>query len=261
MSETIRKPLIHLSLFILMNLLLTHRCYTEAENISYSCYHTSDTITVDGILSEPAWEKAPELEFMAPQTGSRPASLTQAKIRWNARYLFVGFKAFDKDIGGTFTERDSATFKEDVLEIFLKPLKDQDLYYNLEINALGTVYDARNGKSIPWRDRKKWDCRGLLLSIKVQGTMNQNSDEDEYWQMEAGIPWSEFDVIKGAPPSPGDTWRFHLARYDYSRYLPEGKELSSCAPLKKVSFHDYNDWITLKFSDTRPDEKIDKKQD
>lgn len=251
MLESKRCPSFFCMPLILLPLFLIILLSAGGENSPYSCYYTSDTITVDGFLTEQARDKAPRLDFLVPETGSRPLSLTQASLRWNDRYLFVGFKAFDKDIGGTFTERDSSTFKEDVLEIFLKPLKDQDLYYNFEINALGTIYDAMNGKGIPWRERKKWDCQGLLLSIKIQGTMNQNIDEDEYWQMEVGIPWSEFSIIKGSLPSPGDTWLFHLARYDYSRYLPEGKELSSCAPLTKANFHNYSEWIPLKFCKNR----------
>lgn len=45
-----------------------------------------------------------------------------------------------------------------------------------------------------------------------------------------------------------DRWLFHLAHYDYSIYLPEGLELSSCAPLTKIDFHHYEDWITLRFT-------------
>ncbi|MBN1903181.1 carbohydrate-binding family 9-like protein [Candidatus Sumerlaeota bacterium] len=221
--------------------------YSEEENLSYHSYHTSETITVDGILTEKAWEEAGEMKFFVPETGTKPISLTEAGICWNSQYLFVRFKAYDRDIGGALTERDSSTFREDVLEIFLKPLKNQDIYYNFEINALGTVYDARNGEGIPWKDRKKWNCQGLLVSTKINGTMNQGNDEDETWQMEVGIPWSAIDITRGRCPRTGDTWRFHLARYDYSRYLPDGKELSSCAPLRKVNFHNYHDWIPLKF--------------
>jgi hypothetical protein len=35
--------------------------------------------------------------------------------------------------------------------------------------------------------------------------------------------------------------------YDCPVYLPEGVELSSCAPLTRVDFHRYEDWIPLCF--------------
>jgi len=218
-----------------------------ADKTAYSCYFTSEPLTIDGQLTETAWQKAPVLAFYVPPTGGKPLSPTEGRVLWDRRYLYVSFKAYDKDIMGTLTQRDSATFKEDVLEIFFKPLNDNDSYYNFEINALGTVYDALNDKSMAWRNRKKWDSRGLLVKITMQGAMNDNKDQDKYWQMEVAVPFEDLEILKGQKPSPGDTWLFHLARYDYSSYLPEGKELSSCAPLTEVNFHKYADWLPLKF--------------
>jgi hypothetical protein len=77
--------------------------------------------------------------------------------------------------------------------------------------------------------------------------LNDPSDVDEYWQLEVAIPFADLPTLDGRAPRAGDQWLFHLARYDYSVYLPEGVELSSCAPLRKVDFHRYEDWITLRF--------------
>jgi hypothetical protein len=45
-----------------------------------------------------------------------------------------------------------------------------------------------------------------------------------------------------------DVWTCHLARYDYSLYLPDGPELSSCAPLSELNFHLREEWIPLEFT-------------
>jgi len=217
------------------------------EITSYSCYFTSETITIDGQLNETAWKKAPVLNFYVPPTGAKPLSPTEGRVLWDHRFLYVGFKAYDKDIIGTFTRRDSPTFKEDVLEIFLKPLESNECYYNFEINALGTVYDAMNTKSMSWKERQKWNCMGLRVKTTIHGTLNERKDQDQDWEMEAAIPWKDLSALKGKKPSPGDTWLFHLGRYDYSQYLPDGKELSSCAPLTKVNFHNAGEWLALKF--------------
>ncbi len=112
----------------------------------YECHHILETINVDGLLDELAWEKAPTLDFYIPVTHSTPQSLSYGKLLWDEKYLYVGIKAYDKDIWGFHTERDSPTCNEDVLEVFLKPRKDSGAYYNFEINPLGTVYDAFNVK-------------------------------------------------------------------------------------------------------------------
>ncbi len=218
-----------------------------ADKVLYSCHFTSEPLTIDGQLDETAWGKAPVLEFYVPPAQDKPLSPTEARVLWDHKFLYVGFKAYDRDIIGTYTKRDSATFKEDVLEIFFKPLADDSCYYNFEINALGTVYDAMNAKSLPWKERKNWNCEGLGLKITINGTMNESKDQDQYWQMELAIPFEEITILKNRKPSDGDTWQFHLARYDYSAYLPGGKELSSCAPLTEVNFHKYADWRPLKF--------------
>jgi len=217
---------------------------------SYSCRFTSDPIRIDGFLDEPAWQSARPLDFILPVTFESPISRTEARLLWDEHYLYVGFKAYDKDIWGYHTERDAYTYEEDALEIFLKTNPEKEPYYNFEINALGTVYDAFNvrrdaaGGDHRW---SKWDCKGLRVGIHIDGTLNNWEDEDEYWQMEVAIPFADLPDLKGEVPKPGDRWLFHLARYDYSVYLPEGVELSSCARLSRVDFHRYEDWLTLRF--------------
>lgn len=218
---------------------------------TYDCLHISQPITVDGLLDEPPWQRAPLVDFRIPVTLEKPLSETEARLLWDDDYLYVGFKAYDKDIYSHFTERDSTTCYEDVLEVFFKTDPARDPYYNFEINALNTVYDAftiKRGAGGPDHHRwSRWNCTGLKSAVVIQGTLNNPEDVDEYWQLEVAIPFAGLPTLSGRPPTPGDQWLFHLARYDYSVYLPEGLELSSCAPLSQVDFHRYEDWIPLKF--------------
>jgi len=218
----------------------------------YNCLYTSEPIKIDGLFDEPAWQRAKALQFLMPVALKRPSSKTEAKLLWDNNYLYVGFKAYDKDIWSYFKKRDSRTCDEDVLEVFIKPDSAKDPYYNFEINALNTVYDAFNVKrGAGGEDHhrwSRWDCQGLKSAIMIKGTLNNSEDVDEYWQLEVAIPFAELPTLKGKIPKIGDTWLFHLARYDYSVYLPEGLELSSCAPLSEVDFHRYEDWPTLKFA-------------
>ncbi|HCG77412.1 TPA: hypothetical protein DEW49_05920 [bacterium] len=218
---------------------------------AYDCLFIREKIKVDGLLDEPVWQRAETLNFIIPVTHKKPQSKTEAKLLWDKDYLYVGFKAYDKDIWSYFKQRDSRTCDEDVLEIFIKPDPAKDPYYNFEINALNTVYDAFNvkrgaggGDHHRW---SRWDCQGLRSAVVIKGTLNDPKDVDEYWQLEVAIPFANLPTLKGKTPEVGDTWLFHLARYDYSVYLPEGVELSSCAPLSKVDFHRYEDWLRLNF--------------
>ena len=224
-------------------------------NKAYPCFYTDERIVVDGYLTEKAWEKAPVLDFFIPVSGKPAVSKTEGKILWNGECLYVGFKAYDRDIWGYFTARDSKTYFEDVLEIFIRPdLKTKfDSYYNFEINPLGTVYDAFNVKKNAGGDEahrwERWNCQGLKVGVQIKGTLNNCADEDEYWQMEAAIPFAALPTLNGKTPCPGDLWKFHLARYDYSVYLRDGVELSSCARVKHLDFHNVNEWRLMRFAE------------
>lgn len=223
----------------------------KVSNQIYQCCYTGGRLKIDGHLTEKAWRKAKILDFFVPVANQPAVSKTEGKILWDKKYLYVGFKAYDKDIWSYFTKRDSPTCQEDVLEIFIKPDSAKAEYYNFEINALGTVYDAFNlkrhaggGDHHRWQ---RWNCKGLKVGVKIKGILNDWTDQDEYWQMEVAIPFASLPTMKGKPPAPGDIWQFHLSRYDYSVYLKNGVELSSCARLTRVDFHNAGEWRLMSF--------------
>lgn len=222
-------------------------------NQIYSCLYADENLKIDGNLTEASWEKAEILDFFIPVSGKPAVSKTEGRVLWSEKYLYVGFKAYDRDIWGYFRKRDSATCSEDVLEIFVKPdlRSELDCYYNFEINALGTVYDAFNvkrraggGGAHRW---SRWNCKGLKVGVQIKGTLNDWTDEDEYWQLEVGIPFAALPTMKGKCPQAGEIWKFHLARYDYSVYLENGVELSSCARLTRADFHNASEWRLMRF--------------
>ena len=218
---------------------------------TYDCHYTARPIKIDGLLNEPQWQRADLVHFRIPVTLKDPLSKTEGRLLWDEHYLYVAFKAYDKDIYSYLTERDSPTCNEDVLEIFLKTHSEKEPYYNFEINALNTVYDAfnlkRNAGGPDHHRWSRWNCEGLKSAVVINGTLNDCKDIDEYWQLEVAVPFDELPTLEGRPPVVGDEWLFHLGRYDYSVYLPDGVELSSCAPCSEVNFHRYEDWITLRF--------------
>ena len=46
--------------------------------------------------------------------------------------------------------------------------------------------------------------------MKVEGTLDDDSDQDTGYTVEAKIPWASFTKAKHAPPVPGDTWRMNF---------------------------------------------------
>jgi hypothetical protein len=219
----------------------------------YICRRASGPIAIDGHPDEPAWSRAGAIGFILPESFGEPISSTEARVLWDDSFLYVSYVASDQDIWSLFTERDSQTCREDCLECFLQPDPRVRDYYNFEINALGTVYDAYSLSRFaggPGCHRwAAWDCDGLRVGVSIDGTLNDPHDMDRCWRMEIAVPFASLPSLKGRSPVPGDTWRFLLSRYDYSVHLPDGVELSSSSRLTKVDFHDCSEWGELLFSD------------
>ena len=218
----------------------------------YLVHRTPGNITIDGHFKEDAWKKASALNFLVCKTHEKPLGKTEAKILWDKEFLYVGFDALDKDVWSYLTQRDSQTCLEDCLEIFFKTVPTKAPFYNFEINALGTIFDAFSpGKAIAggYRRWSKWNCEGIQVAVNIRGTLNDHTDVDEGWGLEVAIPFRSLPSLEGKSPRAGDSWLFHLARYDYSVYLPgDGMEISSTA-LITGAFYDYEEWQSLVFTE------------
>lgn len=226
----------------------------SGEMIATNCVRAPGKIVVDGKMDE-AWKAVPAVtHFHCPPNYAEPISKTEGRIAWDDEYLYVLLVAQDLDLMAYTDFHDGPTYKDDVLEFFFAPGQGPKTmeYINFEINAMGTVYDAYHPdrtKGLNGEEACKWECEGLKSAVTRKGTLNEPLDKDESWTLEMAIPWKAIPWMKGRQcPAVDEEWSFHFARYDYSKYLPEGKEeLSSSAPLPKVFFHDVDHFAPLFF--------------
>lgn len=214
------------------------------------CKRTSSKIVIDGVLDEPDWKRAMEIEFVRLISFERPHAKTKAYCLYDDRYLYLGFLAYDSDIWATYEKRDSLIYLEDVVEVFIKPYMAKDPYYEFEVSPKNVVLDGFIG-----RDSRagnmflrflEWNCKGLKSAVKIKGTLNDWKDVDEYWCVELAIPFASLPTIKKSP-SESDVWLINLTRCDYSISQKESVEYSSCSFLTKVNFHKSDEWRFLRF--------------
>jgi len=216
---------------------------------SWACRFTETPPTIDGTLDEAVWKDAAEINgFSLPWLGTnaRPAAkATRAKLLWDRDYLYVAADMDDADLYADVTEHDGQTWDNDVFEMFVKPAVDKPAYYEFQVTALNTQFDS----FIPRRGHvqrfKKLHDLGVESAVKLRGTLDVWTDTDEGWSVEMKIPWSSF-MPTGGRPEPGDEWRFALCRYDYDT-KSEQPELSTSAPLQKMSFHRHEEYAPLTF--------------
>lgn len=196
---------------------------------SYVCYRADASPTIDGRLDDPAWHAAPWSEPFVDIMGDdapAPSLATRFTMLWDDDFLYVAARLAEPHVWATLTERDVPVFHDDDFEIFLDPDGDTHQYYEIEINALGTVWDLFLVR--PYRDGgpaiTAWDIRELRSAVMVDGTLNDPSDIDRGWSVELAIPWPS--IVEAAPgrrrPQHGEQWRFNFSRVDWDLHVIDG---------------------------------------
>jgi hypothetical protein len=113
-------------------------------------------------------------------------------------------------------------YEEDVVEAFLAP-GDIRRYYEIEINPLGTTFDARvdspDGGRATMKIDVAWDCANLFAAIRKTPGMVETIVRIPFASLEAGRP------------SPGDEWRGNFFRVD--RGKSGGDEFTAWSPTMK----------------------------
>lgn len=242
-----------LMIFVFLQAVFNVFCESDNQPKSadpYLCRFAQTQPKIDGVLDDKAWLSADKLEFFKPVVFQKTQSLTEGYLSWDSANLYLGVKAFDDDLTATMTMHDSATYKDDCLELFLMTDETKKTYYNFEMNLLGTVFDAYHSSRKEYFDNKnsaKWNLDDIKIAIKYKGTINKADDKDEYWILEAAIPFRSLPSLNGVAPEVGSSWKFHVARYDYSAYIPGRVELSSTSHLSKVNFHKLEDFSPIMF--------------
>lgn len=230
---------------------ITAMAVGEGPALPVECRRAADPIQIDGKLEDAEWAQAQKIIFQMawlPEGQRQPPTLTTARLLWDDKYFYFSAEMEDSDVFANVTEQDGPLWTNDVFELFFKPSKDKQGYYEFEINAANAKFDmfipsrGSGGANRHARDR---DFH-IESKVVVHGTLNDWRDKDKSWTVEGRIPWSDF-APTGGRPAVGDTWLHALCRYDFSVGLEE-QALSSSAPLQKLNFHRYEDYVPLRFS-------------
>jgi hypothetical protein len=222
----------------------------------YTARKINETLTINGDLTKPAWQAATwSHRFVDMVTGVPGLYDTRAAILWNNTHLYVAFFAEEPFVEAHQTERDSIIFLENDLELFidggdcyyeLEVNARNTIYevffiwrgayqqgsqfdvsqfdvHNPKAMSFGGDYD-RSGASF-WQGTHprglRWaflnyDLPGLQTAVRIDGTLNDNSDIDQGWSLEIAIPWQSLTWLangRSLPPQNGDLWRMFLGRF------------------------------------------------
>ncbi len=155
------------------------------------------------------WDDVPPLPPFILADGSGPArQQTGARICRDDTALYVRFDCDDRDIWGTYTQRDDSIFDEEVVEVFISSgAETPNFYYEFEVSPNGVLLDARIANpTLHHADiqvDRSWDCTGLRWHAA-------RDDDAGHWWAALVIPWASI----GPADTPASCWRANFYRIE-----------------------------------------------
>jgi hypothetical protein len=194
----------------------------------YVCYYAAQRPVIDGAGSDPVWAKAPWTEDFTDIEGDvrpKPMQRTRVKMLWDTANLYIYAELQEPDLWGTLRQHDTIIYDDNDFEIFINPDNSTHRYFELEINALGTVMDLFMNK--PYKNGGKallsWDTQGLLSAVKTDGTLNHPGDVDRGWSVEMAIPLKSLNFWGDGPVRDSAQWRINFSRVEWDRDVRDGQ--------------------------------------
>lgn len=242
--------------------------------LHYTVYKLPGKIEIDGKMIEKAWERAPWTEYYQDIEGDKkpkPTLKTRCKMLWDADHLYIVAELEEPHVWGKLDKHDQIVFHDNDFEVFIDPDNDTHHYFELEFNALNTVFDLYLTK--PYRNRgqlhKEWNAANLKSAVFVEGTLNNPADKDKKWTVEMAIPFSSLQMndYKAPKPANGATWRINFSRVQWDTEVKDGDYVKMVDPVTNkrlpehnwvwspqgvINMHFPERWGYLRFSDQQP---------
>ncbi len=194
---------------------------------SYIAYHSPEPIEIDGKDTDAAWNKVDWTNLFIDIEGiKKPTYDTQVKMLWDDTYFYIMAKMDEPHVWADITEHDAIIFYNNDFEVFVDPNGDAHNYYEIEVNAINTVWDLFVNK--PYRENNvvlnDWTATGMKSAITIDGTLNNPNDTDKGWVLEMAIPWDVFNKAYFEENVPKDDfWRVNFSRVNWDHQITDGK--------------------------------------
>jgi len=201
--------------------------FTASQN--YVVYHVDNAPVIDGNINDLVWQRVNwtnEFQDIEGATKPHPTFLTKVKMLWDDSCLYIAAQITEPQVWATLKSHDNIVFRDNDFEVFIDPYNTTQPYYEIEVNALNTIFDLLLNK--PYRDEGRpiisWDVKSLRSAVKIQGTMNDPSDKDEGWTVEMAIPFKSISLgARNQAPKEGALWRINFSRVEWDTKIVNGK--------------------------------------
>lgn len=184
----------------------------------YPCPRAEGGIVIDGVLSDPGWERAPVVdEFTVYNKPELIEPQTMLALAWDDAAFYLAVVSVEPNmerLAAVGHARDSSeVFHGETIELFLDPDHDHQAYFQLAVNAAGSMYDSV-------RTDPSWNSGATAATWLGEGS----------WALEVAVPWADL----GVRPAAGSVVGVNVCR---DRYLGANKQWSNWSQTA-ANFHD-----------------------
>ncbi len=198
----------------------------------YIVYHTNTAPVIDGNINDSAWKQVQWTEEFRDIEGEdkpEPYLHTKVKMLWDDSCLYIAAQMQEPQLFAYQKHHDDIVFHDNDFEVFIDPGNTTHQYYEIEVNALNTIFDLF--LNMPYRDGGSaminWNAEGLRSAVKLQGTLNDPSDVDTAWTVEMAIPFKAITIGNNVfIPKDGTLWRINFSRVEWDTQIRNGKYIT-----------------------------------
>jgi hypothetical protein len=184
---------------------------------------------IDGDINDAVWQQAKWTADFVDIEGDlkpRPPLQTNVKMLWDDSCLYIAAQVHDPNVWAYLKQHDEVVFYDNDFEVFINPNNTTHQYFEIEYNAVNTVFDLFLNK--PYRNGGNaminWNVEGLRSAVKIQGTINDPSDTDKGWTVEMAIPFRAISLGNNVQvPREGTLWRINFSRVEWDTKAVNGK--------------------------------------
>jgi hypothetical protein len=162
---------------------------------------TAKPPVIDGEIAEGEWPDASVVsDFVQfePQRGQPSPFRTEALVLYDARHLYVAFRAWDPEpLTAQLTQRDAPLDRDDAVGVFIDTFADRQTAYFFAVNVLGTQADARiadDGRTTDFN----WDAAWRAAARRTPWG----------WTAEIAVPFTAIKYVAGE----NRRWGINFAR-------------------------------------------------
>jgi len=175
-------------------------CFSE-EKCEVTALKVQKPISIDGILSEPAWEKAHAIEVgrLVSRNKKAPGGYhAELRTLYTDDSLYVSMKCYNPYspiLKTSKRERDGHGYEDESIELFIDPGGGKG-YFQFVVSAGGSICDGNSRQGA-------WDGQWQAVVNIVRSV----------WIVELRIPFREL----GVSPQAGDKWLMNCCRNAHAK--------------------------------------------